>query len=129
MVIWLFVALVITQTYTASLTSFLTIEKLTQVDVTVGSLVRDRVRVGCDKNSFVVKHLEGLGFSPSNIKAYYEDDYARALSSGEIEAAFLESPHARVFLAKNCKGFTTAKETVKVGGFGFVCVPSLSLPA
>ncbi|OWM73373.1 glutamate receptor 2.7-like [Punica granatum] len=120
MVVWLFVALVITQSYTASLTSFLTVEKLTQVDVTVESLVRDRVQVGCDRNSFVVKHLEGIGFRPSNIRTYSEDDYTRALKSGEIGAAFLESPHARVFLAKNCKGFTTAKQTVEVGGFGFV---------
>lgn len=124
LVLWFFVALVVTQTYTASLTNLLTAERHSQVDVHIETLVRSEARVGCDGSSFVVKYLEQvLGFRPSNIiRIHTEDEYAQALMNGDIEAAFLEAPYVKVFLSNNCKGFTTAKQTFKVGGFGFVSI-------
>nr|XP_017253603.1 PREDICTED: glutamate receptor 2.9-like [Daucus carota subsp. sativus] len=120
-VIWLFVALVITSSYTASLTSLLTIQNLNPMVTNVETLRRTGAKVGCDGNSFVVKYLvDVLKFEPHNIeKIYSEDDYPKALKSGKIAAAFLEVPYIKVLLATNCDGFMTG-ETFKVGGFGFV---------
>ncbi|KAK1566805.1 hypothetical protein Q3G72_004454 [Acer saccharum] len=121
MVVWLFVALVITQSYTASLTSLLTIQRLDPSIVDVETLRRSGAKVGCDGDSFVVKYLETIGFNSHNIiRKYSEDDYPEALINGSIAAAFLEVPYVKVFLAKQCHHNFTAGEIIKVGGFGFV---------
>ncbi|KAM7495062.1 hypothetical protein LguiB_029671 [Lonicera macranthoides] len=121
-VVWLFVALVITSTFTASLTSFLTLQNLNRKVADVETLKRNNAKVGCNGNSFVPKYLENvLGFHPNNIKNYTSGDaYPQALMSGEIDAAFLEVPYVKVLLAKYCNNFATGSETFKVGGFGFV---------
>ncbi|XP_074375379.1 glutamate receptor 2.2-like [Apium graveolens] len=120
-VVWLFVALALTSSYTASLTSLLTIQNLDLPVTNVETLRRTGAKVGCNGNSFVVKYLEKvLKFEPQNIeKIYVEDNYPEALKSGKIAAAFLEVPYIKVLLAKNCNGYT-AGESFKVGGFGFV---------
>ncbi|CAK7323978.1 unnamed protein product [Dovyalis caffra] len=122
MAAWLFVALVITQSFTASLTSLLTIQQLDQNPVDVETLKNSGAKVGCDGSSFVVQYLETvIGFQRENIVGMHAgDDYAQALVSGKIAAAFLEVPYVKVLLAKNCKGFATSGPTYKVGGFGFV---------
>ncbi|XP_074346532.1 glutamate receptor 2.7-like [Apium graveolens] len=119
-VIWLFVALALTSSYTASLTSLLTIQNLNTV-TNVETLRRTGAKVGCNGNSAVVRYLEEvLKFEPRNImKVYVEDDYSQALKSGKIAAAFLEVPYIKVLLAKNCNGYMTG-ESFKIGGFGFV---------
>nr|POE90492.1 glutamate receptor 2.2 [Quercus suber] len=121
MVVCLFVALVITQSFTASLTSLLTVQQLDQTTIDIETLKKSGAKVGCDANSFVVKYLEVvLGFQPNNIRRIGSGDYyPQALKSGEIAAAFLEAPYVKVFLAKYCEGFTTSGPAFKVGGFGF----------
>ena len=123
-VVWLFVALVITQSFTASLTSLLTVQQLDQTTIDIETLKKSGAKVGCDANSFVGKYLEVvLGFQPNNIRRIGSGDYyPRALKSGEIAAAFLEAPYVKVFLAKYCEGFTTSGPAFKVGGFGFVSI-------
>uniref|UniRef100_A0A5B7A9D3 Putative glutamate receptor 3.3-like n=1 Tax=Davidia involucrata TaxID=16924 RepID=A0A5B7A9D3_DAVIN len=122
MVVWLFVALVITSSYTASLTSMLTIQRLNPTVIDVETLQKSGAKVGCDGNSFVVKYLEDvLKFDRNNIiEKYTGDAYPEALIRGEIAAAFLEVPYVKVLLAKYCNNFTTSGPTFKVGGFGFV---------
>ncbi|XP_059451031.1 glutamate receptor 2.8-like [Corylus avellana] len=121
MAVWLFVALVITQSFTASLTTLLTIQRLDPIKVDIETLKKSGAKVGCDANSFVVKYLEEvIGFHPNNIKRMHtEDDYPQALMTREIAAAFLEVPYVKMYLAKYCDGFTTSGPTFKVGGFGF----------
>ncbi|KAH9791262.1 glutamate receptor [Citrus sinensis] len=119
MIVWLFVALIITSSYTASLTSLLAHRRLIPIpDVEV--LKRNGDKVGCDGNSFVLQYLVTvLHFDPKNIEPIFsENRYRQALTSGEIAAAFLEAPYVKLFLAKNCKNFTTGP-TYSVGGFGF----------
>lgn len=124
MAVWLFVALVITQSFTANLTSLLTVQRLDPIEVDIETLKKSGAKVGCDANSFVVNYLEvALGFDPNNIKKMYtEDDYPQALIKGEIAVAFLEVPYVKMYLAKYCEGFTTSGQTFKVGGFGFVSI-------
>lgn len=131
MVVWLFVALVLTQTYTANLTTILTLQRLEPAVSDIESLRNGNAVVGNCRGSFVASYLEHvLDIHPRNIKNYNSPaDYAQALRSQEIAAAFLEVPFAKLFLAKYCKEFTIAGPTFKVGGFGYVCLQvSFSFP-
>ncbi|KAG6685477.1 hypothetical protein I3843_12G114400 [Carya illinoinensis] len=122
MVVWLFVALVLTQTYTANLTSILTVQRL-EPTVTDVELLRNRnAMVGYCRGSFVSDYLvDVLQIHRDKIINYNSpEEYAQALRSKAIAAAFLEVPLAKLFLAKYCKEFTIAGPTYKVGGFGFV---------
>lgn len=122
MVVWLFVALVITQIYTANLTSILTVQKLEASVNGVESLQYGNAVVGCCRGSFVAKYLvDVLRFHKGNIRTYNSpEEYAHALRSKEKAAAFLEVPFAKSFLAKYCREFITAGSTYKVGGFSYV---------
>ena len=127
MTVWLFVALIITSSYTASLTSLLAHRLIPIPDV--ATLKRNGDKVGCDGNSFVLQYLVNvLHFDPKNIEPIFsENRHRQALTSGEIAAAFLEVPYVKLFLAKNCKNFTTGP-MYSVGGFGFVSILSKDRP-
>ncbi|CAB4277407.1 unnamed protein product [Prunus armeniaca] len=120
MVVWLFMALIITQTYTANLASMLTVQQLEPTITDVDALRQSNAMVGYCKGSFVSAYLkEVLGIH--NIKQFDSiEEYAEALKSEVIAAAFLEAPLAKIFLRKYCKVFMEAGPTFKVGGFGFV---------
>lgn len=122
MVVWLFVALIITESYTASLTSMLTTQSLEPTVKDFETLKNNKVTVGYCKGSFVRSYLEQvLGFESDYVKNYNTPgEYAEALRREELGAVFLEVPSAKLFLAQNCKSFVRAGETFKVGGFGFV---------
>ncbi|XP_047342207.1 glutamate receptor 2.5-like isoform X2 [Impatiens glandulifera] len=120
-VVWLFMALVVMQTYTANLTSMLTVPRLKPTITDIETLKYSRAMIGCTGQTFVPLYLSDvLQFNPSNIKANYTslDEIARALNTKEIEAAFLQSPLAKQFLARYCKSFTLAGPTF-AGGYGF----------
>lgn len=125
MVVWLFVALVITQTYTANLTSILTVQRLEPTVTDVELLRNGNAAVGYCRGSFVADYLVDVLRIPRNKISNYNspEAYAQALRSQEIAAAFLEVPLAKLFLARYCKEFAIAGPTYKVGGFGFVSTP------
>ncbi|KAK6256583.1 hypothetical protein QUC31_000042 [Theobroma cacao] len=119
---WLFAILIITASFTASLTSMLTISRLQPSVSDIETLLRTNAPVGCNGNSFILRYLTNVvGFKAENIKKIDSiSDYPDAFKNGDIEAAFFVVPHAQVFLAKYCKGYTMAGPTFKLGGFGFV---------
>ncbi|KAL6283571.1 hypothetical protein ACE6H2_014500 [Prunus campanulata] len=121
MVVWLFMALVIMQTYTAKLASLLTLPELEPTVVDVFALQKSNATVGCARESYISKYLEEvLHFRHNNIKKFSRsDEYAPALRRREVAALFLGLPLAKVFLAQNCKSFTMTGPTYNVGGFGF----------
>ncbi|XP_058095706.1 glutamate receptor 2.7-like [Magnolia sinica] len=121
MVVWLFVALVLTQSYTASLTSMLTVRRLRPSVVDVESLLKNKSKVGCDAGSFMSRYLEDVvEFEATCVETYAFDQYAQALSIGTIKAAFLEIPYIQLFLDENPKGYTVTGPTYEIGGFAFV---------
>ncbi|KAK1554516.1 hypothetical protein Q3G72_013396 [Acer saccharum] len=70
-----------------------------------------------------------LNFKPGNIKRTESiNDYPMAFERGDISTAFFVVPHAKVFLAKFCKGYTTAGQTFNLGGFGFAMVGAVKPP-
>ncbi|KAK6934202.1 Ionotropic glutamate receptor [Dillenia turbinata] len=128
MVIWLFVALIITQSYTASLTSMLTVQRLIPTVVDVETLKKNNDMVGCAGRSFVGEYLvDVLGFSSDQIKNFTSDDYPEAFHNGQIKAAFLEVPYAKVFLAKHKKEFAAVPPKYEVGGQLGFAFPKKSL--
>ncbi|KAB2082648.1 hypothetical protein ES319_A05G211900v1 [Gossypium barbadense] len=117
---WLFAILIISASFTASLTSMLTISHLQPSVSDIDTLLRTNASVGCNGNSFIVGYLINvLGFKPKNIRKIDSiNDYPDAFRNGDIQAAFFVVPHAKVFLAKYCKGFTMTGPTFKLGVFG-----------
>ncbi|KAJ0489702.1 putative periplasmic binding protein-like I [Helianthus annuus] len=121
-VVWLFVALVITQSYTASLASMLTAQRLEPTIASVDMLRNKNATVGyCDGSTIVKDYLvKVLRFEDIKTNSYNSTHgYAEALKTGEIAAIFLDVPAAKVFLAQYCKSFVRTGETFKVGGYGF----------
>ena len=88
----------------------------------IETLQTTNAMVGCNGNSFTLRYLINvLNFKPENIRRVYSmNNYQEAFHRGDIAAAFLVVPHAKIFLAKYCKGYTTTGPTFKLGGVGFV---------
>ncbi|XP_056171760.1 glutamate receptor 2.9-like [Syzygium oleosum] len=122
LVIWFFVALISIQSYTASLTSMLTLQELKPTVTTMERLRISKARVGCDAVSFVCDYLnKKLNFSKDIIIGLRNSSsYGDQLTSGNIAALFLEYPYERAFLAKYCYGYAVTHENYRFGGLGFV---------
>jgi ionotropic glutamate receptor len=130
MIIWIFVVLILTQSYTASLTSMLTVQRLQPAFIDVKEIKKNGYFVGYQKDSFVKGLLtKQLNFDESKLKAYttpeeYNEALARGSHNGGVEVIFDEIPFIKLFLAKYCSKYTMVGPTYRTGGFGFV---SLSL--
>ncbi|XP_031104860.1 glutamate receptor 2.7-like isoform X1 [Ipomoea triloba] len=121
-IIWCFVVLILTQSYTASLASMLTIQQLEPAVSSVRELTERRENVGYAKGSFIRQLLTmQMNFSESQLKAYDTlDELDDSFSNGGISAAFGEIPYMKLFLAKHCSKYTMVSPTIKTDGFGFV---------
>uniref|UniRef100_A0A0R0JSN9 Ionotropic glutamate receptor C-terminal domain-containing protein n=1 Tax=Glycine max TaxID=3847 RepID=A0A0R0JSN9_SOYBN len=122
MVVWFFVALIITQIYTASLASMLIVEQFEPTVDSIQQLKNNNAIVGCDRGSYLQRYLQdALGINAENIKQFdSQESHANALRNKKIAAVFLDVPGAKIFLAKYCKGFVQAGPIYKLGGYGFV---------
>jgi hypothetical protein len=122
--VWLFVVLILTSSYTASLSSLLTVQRPQPDNTDIEWLKSSNSKVGCDNVSFVRNYLEDvIGFHSQNIITVLdESEYTGLFEKKNITAAFLELPYKKVFINKHCKGYTatTTPTTYKFGGFGFV---------
>ena len=129
-VVWLFIVLILTSSYTASLSSMLTVQKLRPNVTDIDWLKTNNLKIGCDGDSFVRNYLENvLQFKPENIvNVSSEVQYTGEFKSNNIAAAFLELPYEKVFLNKNCKGYTATIRTNRFGGLGFVSTNSNIMP-
>lgn len=132
MTIWVFVVLILTQSYNASLASLLTVQKLQPTVANVSQLIRSGDNVGYLEASFVHGLLISLGFNESQLKVYKSiNELEKAFSNDTIiaregiAAAFDENPYMNLFLRKFCSKYTMIDPTFKTDGFGFV---SLSNP-
>ena len=116
--------------FTAVLASIITVSRLQPSVVDIEYLKSTNAPVGCNGNSFIVRYLINvLHFEAQNIRAIDSiRDYPEAFARGKIAASFFVEPHARVFLAKYCEGYTMAGPTHKLGGFGFVILESFFFP-
>ncbi|WVZ82209.1 hypothetical protein U9M48_029496, partial [Paspalum notatum var. saurae] len=123
-IVWVFVVLVLTSSYTASLTSMLTVQRLQPTVTSVQDLLRNGDYVGYQRGSAVKYWLEEMGFHHKNMLGYGTvEEYAEALQRGSdnggVSAIFDESPYLKIFLSKYCEGYTMVGPTYRLGGFGF----------
>ncbi|XP_031479882.1 glutamate receptor 2.4-like [Nymphaea colorata] len=125
-IVWVFVVLILTQSYMASLTSMLTVQQLQPTVTDIDTLLRDGESIGCQNGSFVRNMLiNQLKVPESQLKLYtspaeYADALVNGSQKGGVGAIFDEIPYIRLFLAKYCRGFAMAGPIYKAGGFGFV---------
>ncbi|KAL3650958.1 hypothetical protein CASFOL_007361 [Castilleja foliolosa] len=125
LIIWFIVVLILTQSYTASLTSMLTVQKLQPKVNDVGDLIKSQEYVGYLKGSFVKGFLIGMKFDPSRLREYdsmeqLDEFLTKGSKNGGVAAYFHEIPYVKLFLGKYGSKYTTAGPTYKANGFGFV---------
>nr|XP_048327543.1 glutamate receptor 2.5-like [Ziziphus jujuba var. spinosa] len=125
LVIWIFVVLIFTHSYTASLASMLTVQKLGPAVVDVNELKMNDYYVGYQKNSYVRDFLVGkLNFSEFRLRPCTSpEEYNDAMSKGSlnsgVDAIFDEIPNVKLLLVKYCSRCTVTRPTYKSAGYGF----------
>ncbi|KAJ7958444.1 Glutamate receptor [Quillaja saponaria] len=123
-IIWVFVVLILTQSYTASLASFLTVQQLRPTIADVDEILRNGAHVGYQKGSFTYQILKHMGFVDFQLKAYSSPEECDRLltlgtGNGGVAAAFDEIPYIELLQASYCSKYTTIGPTIKTNGFGF----------
>ncbi|GMY35461.1 glutamate receptor 2.8-like [Fagus crenata] len=125
LIIWAFMVLILTQSYTASLTSMLTVQQLKPEFVDVTVINRNGYFVGYHEDSFVRELLvKQLNINESKLKPYRTpEEYHEALSKGShnggVAAIFDEIPYIRLFLSKYGSRYAMVGQIYKTDGFGF----------
>ncbi|KAE9613557.1 hypothetical protein Lal_00016161 [Lupinus albus] len=119
---WLFLVLILNSSYTASLSSMLTVQQLKPNATDIEWLKKNNAKIGCDGDSFVRTYLENVeGFKPESIVHMSNDyNYSTAFKNHLITAAFLELPYEKVYVSKYCKGYSGSVPTTRFGGLGFM---------
>ncbi|KAI3666923.1 hypothetical protein L6452_41964 [Arctium lappa] len=123
-IVWVFVVLVLTSSYTASLASMLTIQSLEPTVSSISELKERGESVGYQDGSFVADMLKEMGFPEHKLKKYRTfKEYADALSSGSkhngVSAIVDEIPYLKMLQAKNYNKYSMVGQTYKTAGFGF----------
>ncbi|KAK4791887.1 hypothetical protein SAY86_022322 [Trapa natans] len=124
MVLWLFLLMVITSSYTASLTSILTIQKLSSPITGIDSLIASNWPIGYQVGSFAYSYLaDSLFIARSRLVSLGSpEEYERALKLGPIKggvAAIVdELPYVDLFLSKQTE-FGIVGQAFSRGGWGF----------
>lgn len=132
LIFWLFVVLIINSSYTASLTSILTVQQLSSPIKGIESLLNMKEPIGYQQGSFARDYLiEELGVQESRlIPLNLPEDYVKALNAGPknggVAAIVDERPYIELFLSTRCEFSIVGQEFTK-NGWGFVSFSSLNL--
>ncbi|KAE8647217.1 glutamate receptor 2.7 [Cucumis sativus] len=121
-VIWFFVVFILTQSYTASLTSLLTVQQLQPTITDVNELLKNQPWVGYQDGSFVFELLKSVGIKnlrPYDTPQQLDEMFKSGSSNGGIDAAFDEIPYIKLFLHKFPDKYIMAEPNYKTDGFGF----------
>ncbi|KAL1538011.1 glutamate receptor 2.7-like [Salvia divinorum] len=121
-IVWLFAVLVLTSSYTASLTSMLTVRQLDPADIR--DLTRKGEYIGYKEGSFMRSVLEDTKSDKSKFKIYTSfDEYDQGLTLGSwkggVGAVVDNLPSIRLFLKDYCHKYTMIASTYRKSGFGF----------
>lgn len=126
LILWLFVGLILTTSYTANLTAILTVEQLTPEIGGLDSLVKSKLPIGYQTGSFVEKYLLARKVSQDQLKDFAsKNQYREALEKGPhdqhgVAAIVDELPYVQMFLQGNCDKYTIAGREYDQTGWGFV---------
>lgn len=131
LIIWLFVVLIINSSYTASLTSILTVQQLYSPVKGIESLKNSDEPIGFQVGSFAEHYLnQELNISKSRLVPLGSPEaYAKALydgpKKGGVAAVVDERPYVELFLSSQCSFRVVGQEFTK-SGWGFVSISFLS---
>ncbi|OAY54735.1 glutamate receptor 3.2 [Manihot esculenta] len=122
LIIWLFVVMIVNSSYTASLTSILTVQQLSSPIKGIDTLIASNDHIGFQVGSFAQNYLnEELSIAKSRLIALGSpEEYARALANGTVAAIVDEGPYIDLFLSEHCEFSIRGQEFTKSGwGFAF----------
>ncbi|KAI5319909.1 hypothetical protein L3X38_039617 [Prunus dulcis] len=126
LIIWLFVVLIINSSYTASLTSILTVEQLSSPIKGIESLATGNDPIGFPKGSFVGKYLtdelnvQSSRLVPLNSPEEFEKALKDGPRAGGVAAVVQERAYMELFLSVRCGYSIVGQEFTKMGwGFAF----------
>ncbi|KAI5679873.1 hypothetical protein M9H77_01100 [Catharanthus roseus] len=117
-ILWLFVVLILTSSYTATLSSMLTVQQIQLASV--------REYIGVKNGSFLGGIISSnLNFKDDRLRKHSSpEEYADALSRGSkkggVSAIIDEIPYISIFLAKYGAHYAMVSTTPSTNGFGFV---------
>ncbi|PIN16368.1 Glutamate-gated kainate-type ion channel receptor subunit GluR5 [Handroanthus impetiginosus] len=122
--VWLFVVLILTSSYTAKLSSLLTVEeiKLSESDY-----------IGYPANSLIrASSVSNLNFKDNRLKPFQSHvDYDKALRQGRkkggVDAILDELPYLKIFVARYPHEYTIIESSMRTSGFGFAFPKGSSL--
>lgn len=127
LIIWLFVVLIVNSSYTASLTSILTVQQLSSPIKGIENLITSDEPVGYQVGSFAEHYLsEELNISRSRLVPLGSpEEYASALKlgpeKGGVAAVVDERAYIELFLSSQCTFRIVGQEFTK-SGWGFVSI-------
>ena len=116
-IVWMFVVLILTSSYTAILTSLLTVQQIQQIQ-----LASKENYIGYQVGSLVINNLH---FADPWLRPYNSPkEYADGLSNGSVVAIIDEIPYLKIFLAKYPGNYAmvASASTGTTNGFGFVSI-------
>ncbi|KAJ4848503.1 hypothetical protein Tsubulata_003390 [Turnera subulata] len=125
--VWVFVVLILTSSYTATLASMLTLKQ-------IQSLSKE-TDVGLRARSLLLNEaINNLNFNDSTVKPYQSpDDFDQALSEGSkkggVSAIADEIPYLKIFLARYPNQYSMIDPKPYTNGFGFVFAKGSTLAA
>ncbi|KAJ9690588.1 hypothetical protein PVL29_012972 [Vitis rotundifolia] len=99
----------------------LTVRRLDSNVTDIEWLKATRSVVGCDGDSFVREYSENVfNFEGALIKNISnQNQYHGEFQSGNISAAVLDLPYAKIFTSQFCKNYTAGQPLNRFGGLGF----------
>jgi len=127
LLIWLFVVLIINSSYTASLTSILTVQQLSSPVKGIDSLINSKEPIGYLQGSFTRTYLiEEIGIDESRlVPLKTPEETAKALKNGPHKggvAAYVdERAYIELFLSSRCDFSIVGQEFTR-NGWGFVSI-------
>ena len=127
LLIWLFVVLIVNSSYTASLTSILTVQQLSSPIKGIESLVNSKDPIGYTQGSFAKDYLvEEIGINESRlVPLITPEEAANALKKGPqnggITAYIEERAYMELFLSSRCDFSIVGQEFTR-DGWGFVSI-------
>lgn len=89
MIIWVFVVWILSNSYIASFSSLLTVQRLQPVINDINDLIKNRDNVGYQNGSFVLDLLRTLNVEEPHLKPYTTaEEIAEAMTNGTVSAIF-----------------------------------------
>ncbi|KAJ0591221.1 putative periplasmic binding protein-like I [Helianthus annuus] len=125
LLLWLFVVLIINSSYTASLTSILTVQQLTSRIEGIDGMISSNEPIGIQDGSFAHNYLvQELNIAESRIRPLKDrTDYINALrlgpNRGGVAAIVDELPYVEIFMSSTKCEFRIVGQEFTKSGWGF----------